>query len=127
MKNSSWIIYRILVFLLGPIFKWYYKIKIINKKVIPKEGPIILCGNHRDFKDQFPVIISTKRVIHWMSKKEYFDGPFAFLFKILGCISVDRENHGGDSLVIASEYLKKGGAIGIFPEGTRNKTKKEGF
>ena len=117
--------YRIITWISRPFFKLIYNVKIVNKEVIPKKGPIIFAGNHLDVKDQLPVIASTKRVIHWMSKKEYFEGKFAWFFKLMGCIAVDRENHGGDSLKIAKKYLKENGAIGIFPEGTRNKTEHE--
>jgi 1-acyl-sn-glycerol-3-phosphate acyltransferase len=119
-KNSFG--YRLLRPILGPMFKWYYNVKIINKDVIPKNGPIILCGNHLNFKDQFPVIISTKRVIHWLSKREYFDGPNRWFFKFVGCISVDRSIHDKSAKDSALAYLNDGFAIGLFPEGTRNKT-----
>ena len=39
------------------------------------------------------------------------------------CISVDRQNHDGKAKDEAIKTLKEGGAIGLFPEGTRNKTK----
>ena len=55
-----------------------------------------------------------------MAKKEYFDGPFAWFFKAAGCISVDREHHGGNSKEIAEKVLNKKWALGIYPEGTRN-------
>lgn len=115
--------YKIIKFILGPIFKLYYRPKIINKKVIPKDGPIIICGNHKHVYDQCPIIISTKRVIHYMAKKEYFDSKFAWFFKIAGCISVNRQIKDNDATEKALEILKNNGAIGIFPEGTRNKTK----
>ena len=115
--------YKIIKFILGPIFKLYYRPKIINKKVIPKDGPIIICGNHKHVYDQCPIIISTKRVIHYMAKKEYFDSKFAWFFKMAGCISVNRQIKDNDATEKALEILKNNGAIGIFPEGTRNKTK----
>ena len=108
--------------ILGPIFKWYYKPTIINKEVIPKEGPILIVGNHKHLFDQCLAIISTKRVIHYMAKKEYFDGKLAPLFRLVGCIPVDRERRDFASAKSALAVLKKGGAVGIFPEGTRNKT-----
>lgn len=115
--------YKIIKFILGPIFKLYYRPKIINKKVIPKDGPIIICGNHKHVYDQCPIIISTKRVIHYMAKKEYFDSKFVWFFKMAGCISVNRQIKDNDATEKALEILKNNGAIGIFPEGTRNKTK----
>lgn len=125
MKSKNELIYKIIRFITKPFFRILYPVKIINKDVIPKTGPIILCGNHLDIKDQLPVITSTKRAIHWMSKKEYFEGKFSWFFRLVGCICVDRENHGGNALKIAEELLQDKKAIGIFPEGTRNKTKQE--
>ncbi len=121
-KLSEWG-YKGLKPILGPIFKFYYKPKIYNKEVIPKEGPIIIVGNHKHMMDQCSVIVSTKRVVHYMAKKEYFDGKFACFFKITGCIRVDRSIHDEEAKSLAIEVLENGGAIGLFPEGTRNKTK----
>lgn len=108
---------------LSPIFKIYYGPKIINKEVIPKEGPIIICANHKHLFDQNLVLISTRRVVNYMAKKEYFDGKFAWFFKLVGCISVDRSLKDEVATLTAINILNEGGAIGIFPEGTRNKTK----
>ena len=39
-----------------------------------------------------------------------------------GCISVNRSIHDEDAKNAALDVLNSGGAIGLFPEGTRNKT-----
>lgn len=108
--------------ILGPIFRFYYNPQVINKEAIPNDGPILVVGNHKHVMDQCSVIISTKRIIHYMAKKEYFDGKMAWFFRAVGCISVDREAHDGVAKGEAIEVLNDGGAIGLFPEGTRNKT-----
>jgi len=114
--------YRLLKPILAPIFKFYYRPRVINKEVIPNDGPILIVGNHMHIMDQCSIIISTKRVVHYMAKKEYFDGKFAWFFKMVGCISVDRSIHDDVAKSQALEVLENGGAIGLFPEGTRNKT-----
>lgn len=115
--------YRILRPILGLIFKLYYHPKIIGKENIPKKESIIVAGNHKHVMDQCGVIISTKRVIHYMAKKEYFDSKFAWFFKMMGCISVNRSIHDENAKCEALNVLNDGKALGIFPEGTRNKTK----
>lgn len=106
-----------------PLFKLYYNPKIVNKEYIPKKGPIVIAGNHKHLYDQFLVIGATNRGIHYMAKKEYFDNKKTkWFFKSAGCISVDRKNHDTNAKNMALDVLKDNGAIGIFPEGTRNKT-----
>lgn len=124
MKNKDKMLpYRILKPILGPIFKWYYHPTIIGKENIPTTGPILIVGNHKHLYDQCLAIISTKRPIHYMAKKEYFDGKFAWFFKMVGCIPVDRSKKDPHATEEALKVLKNGFALGLFPEGTRNKTK----
>ena len=58
-----------------------------------------------------------------MAKKEYFDGKMAWFFKMVGCIPVDRSKKDDNATSKALEVLNQGFALGLFPEGTRNKTK----
>ena len=123
MTSKVPFLYRLGRFILGPIFKWYYHPTIIGKENIPKEGPIIIAGNHKHLYDQCLTIVATKRGIHYMAKKEYFDDKkVSWFFKGTGCISVDRKHKDDQATSLALSVLNDGGAIGIFPEGTRNKT-----
>ena len=111
----------------SPILRLYFKLKykptIINKEVIPKDGPILIVSNHKHIFDQCFTIMATKRVIHYMAKKEYFDDKkVAWFFKAAGCIPVDRSIHDDSAKSRALAVLNDGGAVGLFPEGTRNKT-----
>ena len=123
IKEKHKITYNILKYILMPIFIFYYRPKIINKEFIPKKGPIIFCGNHKHLFDQNLVCISTKRMPHYMAKIEYLnDKKVSWFFKAAGCIFVDRNVHNDGSKDEAINLLNKGYAVGIFPEGTRNKT-----
>ena len=85
---------------------------------IPSSGRVILAGTHKSIFDPFALITATKRQIHFLAKKELFDGLFGFLFKNLGLIKVDRKKHSVDALTPSIDYLKAEEVIGIFPEGT---------
>ena len=61
-------------------------------------------------------------MVHYLAKKEYFDGKFAWFFKLAGCIPVNRKIKDTKASTHAIELLKSGHAVGLFPEGTRNKT-----
>lgn len=115
--------YIILTPIMRVLFRLYYHPKIINREVIPKDGPILIVGNHKHVYDQCLTIMATKRVIHYMAKKEYFEGKLAWFFKLVGCIPVNRQIKDKVAVNQALDVLNHGGAIGLFPEGTRNKTK----
>lgn len=114
--------YKLLTPFMRVAFRLYYNPRIIGADKIPADGSIVIAGNHKHVYDQCLTIMATKRVIHYMAKKEYFDGKLAPLFKFVGCIPVDRSRRDFSSAMSAMKVLKKDGAIGIFPEGTRNKT-----
>lgn len=120
-KNNFW--YKIFKLILKPIFILYYNPKIYNKEYLNISGPIIIAGNHKHVYDQCLTIISTKRYINYMAKKEYFDSKDAWFFRLVGAIPVDRSKKDEEAVNSAINILNNGGAIGIFPEGTRNKTK----
>lgn len=115
--------YRLLTPLMRVLFRIYYNPKIINKEVIPKDGAVLIVGNHKHLFDQCLTIMATHRTIHYMAKKEYFDGKMAWFFKFVGCISVNRSTKDKEAVNKAIDILNNGGAVGLFPEGTRNKTK----
>ncbi len=116
--------YKIFTPILGSIFKLYYKPKIIGKENVPKDGPIIMAANHIHLMDQCGPILSTKRVIHYMAKNEYFvKKRTAWFFKLAGCIPVNRQIHDEHAKEEAMKVLYDKKALGIFPEGTRNRTK----
>lgn len=117
------VLYRVGKFLFTPLFKFYFNPTIIGAENIPEEGSILIVGDHINFFDQFNAIISTKRFITYMAKKEYFDDKkVAWFFKATGCIPVNRSIHDENAKKRAMEVLESGNALGLFPEGTRNKT-----
>ena len=129
-KNNKMICYKIFRIVLGPIYKFWYNPKITGKENIPKEGRFIIVGNHINIMDQCNVIIATKRCIHYMAKKEYFDpkykeGKFPWFFRGAGCIPVDRSKKDEEATHAALEVLESGEVLGLFPEGTRNGLKEE--
>lgn len=114
-------LYNILRPIITGFYKFYFRPTIIGSENIPKEGRIILAGNHTSNFDAPLVICSTKRTVHFLAKKELWDGPKKIIFANLGLIPVDRKNKDGNALIMAERILKQEKVIGIFPEGTTEK------
>lgn len=122
MKKNKMLGFRFFKGLLGIFFLIFFRPKIVGREKIPKDGGVILAGNHRHIFDPCMPILSTKRPVHYMAKKELFNSPIGWFFKVVGCIPVDRGHDNTDSKEAALEVLREGEVLGIFPEGTRNKS-----
>lgn len=114
--------FRVLSRILLPVFSFYYNPRVVGKGKIPEKGAVVISSNHKHVMDQCMAALATKRPINYMAKSEYFKGPFAWFFKLTGCICVNRNGSDEEAKASANAVLSNGGALGIFPEGTRNKT-----
>ncbi len=115
--------YNFLKYPLGLLFKFYYPFKCVNQEYAKVEGPVIYCGNHIHLMDQCLVILKTPRPIHFMAKQEYFlNKKVSWFFKMVHCIPVNRKIHDDEAKNQAMAVLENDKALGLFPEGTRNKT-----
>ena len=116
------ILYKILRPIITILFKIIYRPTINGKENILKNGSIVLAGNHTNYFDSLLLISSTKRTVHFMAKDELSKGIFSPIFKNMGLIFVNRKIKDKNSLNKAIEYLNDNKVIGIFPEGTINRT-----
>ena len=127
MKNFFRKVVRIIV--RGAIFiycKIVYRLKIMGIENIPKKGAVIFCGNHRNFLDAPLVEITCKRDdARFLAKEELAKNVFLrFLGKVFNVILVKRNDKDLGPMKESLKTLKQGGAIALFPEGTRNGLKK---
>lgn len=120
MKEPT--LYRVIRRPLSAIFKAIYKPTVTGKRNIPESGRIILAGNHTNYFDCLLVACATKRCVHYLAKDELMKGPLGFVFKGLGIIPVNRRTKDRAAYLSALETLRDEKMIGIFPEGTINRT-----
>lgn len=114
-------------FIAKPLIYMYIKIafrpKIIGIDNIPKTSGVVLAGNHTNNLDSVMIAAINKRVVHFLAKDSLLKGPKKIIFKHMGIIPVNRGVHDKDALKKAIDALNNERVIGIFPEGTTNKTK----
>ncbi|MEJ5915691.1 lysophospholipid acyltransferase family protein [Pseudokineococcus sp. 1T1Z-3] len=87
---------------------------------VPADGPVLLASNHLSFLDGPLLMGMAPRGTHFLVKKEMFVGPMATLLHGCGQIPVDRTGDRA-ALTTAVGVLRRGGSVGVFPEGTRGR------
>jgi 1-acyl-sn-glycerol-3-phosphate acyltransferase len=109
--------------LLIPIFYLLYNYRIIGRENIPKEGAYIACGNHVSAIDPIFIGISLPQKMYFMAKAELFKNKMlSILLKGLCVFPIKRGEADIKSIKTSLKLLSNGEVLGLFPEGTRNKT-----
>ena len=108
----------------GAIYIWckiYYRAEIIGLENIPKDEPLIFCGNHRNYLDPPLIVATAKRDIKLLAKEELYKNKFlAALGCVFEAIPVKRDEKDISAIKTSLKDLKEGKCIALFPEGTRN-------
>ncbi|ULG71332.1 lysophospholipid acyltransferase family protein [Macrococcus brunensis] len=97
------------------------KLKVIDKKYLPKDPAYILTCTHRSMVEIIVLAMAVYPLeIHYMAKKELFKNRFLnWLFTSVGAFPVNRENPGPSTLKIPVKLLRNNQTVGMFPSGSR--------
>ena len=117
--------YRIVRLIVRFLFLSLFRPRIKGIENIPKNENYILAGNHTKWLDPVMLVAIVKDEIHFLAKDSLFKGITKPIVKGMGAIPVNRKIHDHQALENAIDALRKGAVIGIFPEGTINREKKE--
>ena len=115
--------YWLLKFLLTPILRFLFRVRVEGLEHVPTEGGAILASNHVSFCDSIFLPLVLRRRITFVAKAEYFeDRKTAWFFRAVGQIPIKREGGSASqrALESAREVLESGELFGIYPEGTRS-------
>lgn len=129
-----------------PIALRKYRPIVIGDENIPKRGPVVFAGNHRNKLDPVLIGATSPRSIHWGALLRMFQGKenlfnsttktipchlSAAFITAMGAVPIARKTDA-DYLKINMESIRKlcqiliwGGAAGLFPEGTLNRRPEE--
>ena len=116
------ILYRITRPLIKVFMKIFFRPTYIGTELIPTDVNFILAGNHTSYLDPLLLMSSTNKTIHFLAKDSLAKGIKGLLFRSMGIIPVNRKIHDKNALKTAEEELLNEKVIGIFPEGTINRT-----
>lgn len=115
--------YRVLHKVLPVVVRRWLTLRVDGLENVPLRGPVILACNHLSFLDSIVLPLHVPRPVYFLGKSEYFDSWRTRWF-VEGCGVVPVHRTGGDrsrdSLTTGVEILRRGDALGIYPEGTRS-------
>ena len=87
---------------------------------VPLKGGVILASNHASFLDPPLVGSGLQRDINYLARESLFRYPgIGALLRSWNSVPVDRDGGGAAGLRAILDRLLAGGAIILFPEGTR--------
>ncbi len=111
----GWICFRAL-------YKFYFRWRVFNPERVPLTGPVILASNHSSFLDPPLVGAGVTRGINYLARENLFRFPvLGWILHQWQVVPVDREGGGAKGLKAILDRLLDGGAIILFPEGTRTR------
>jgi 1-acyl-sn-glycerol-3-phosphate acyltransferase len=111
----GWLGYRAL-------FRFYFRWRVYNAERVPLAGGVILASNHASYLDPPLVGAGIRRGINYLARENLFRFPvMGWVLRQWQVVPVDREGGGAAGLRAILERLLAGGAIILFPEGTRTR------
>src|ERR1051326_7881823 len=104
------------------IYATYFRWRVYDPENVPMTGPVILACNHASFIDPPLVGSGLRRPINYLARESLFRFPvLGAILRSWNAVPVDREGGGAAGLRAILDRLLAGGAILLFPEGTRSK------
>ena len=109
--------------LLRSVFNVISNVEVIGQENIPASGGYVLATSHVSRLDTlFLMLSSSRKDIVGMVAREYRRAPFfGWFLEKLGVIWITREGYDFQAFREASAFLKKGGIVGLAPEGSRSR------
>jgi 1-acyl-sn-glycerol-3-phosphate acyltransferase len=104
----------------GALVKLFAPLRHYGTERVPRHGPVVLCFNHFSWLDPWAIGSVTPRTVYYVAKQEAhanrFIGPF---IRIFGTLPVRRGESDREAVRLMREVVRRGDALGMFPEGTR--------
>ena len=100
------------------------RLTVEGRENIPPTGPVIVAVNHTHNMDPALIGVIMPWPVRFLAKRELVtqgNAASRWIVRNWGMIPITRDRLDREALRTARDYLQGGGAIGMFPEGTRSR------
>jgi len=95
--------------------------RITGAELVPASGPVVVVANHIGLMDGPLLVGAMPRPTAVIVRGGFFVGPLGWLLRASGQIPLEDADGGRSALGAARSLLRDGGAVAVFPEGSRGK------
>jgi 1-acyl-sn-glycerol-3-phosphate acyltransferase len=116
----SWAIGRVMI---SPAVRLVAPLRVYGEERVPLEGGLVFALNHFSWLDPPAFGTASPRSMHFMAKIELYGVPgLAQALRTLGAFSVRRGESDREAVRTMRRLLREGEAVGLFAEGTRQRS-----
>ncbi|HXR31998.1 MAG TPA: 1-acyl-sn-glycerol-3-phosphate acyltransferase [Solirubrobacterales bacterium] len=116
------VLYLLARVFMTPFFLVYFRYTRTGREHARLKGGLIVAANHRSFLDPFAIggALPWGRPMNYVAKVELFERRWqGWILSRLGAFPIRRGESDEESVETARQVVERGGAVCIFPEGTR--------
>ena len=118
--DAVWSVGRVTI---QPVVQVITRLRVYGTGRVPLEGGLVIACNHFSWIDPPALGAATPRTVYFLAKVEAHRVPgLGELMRAFGTLSVRRGESDRDAVRLMRQIVREGNALGMFVEGTRQRS-----
>jgi 1-acyl-sn-glycerol-3-phosphate acyltransferase len=118
--DASWAVGRLTI---GSLVRLFAPLRVYGRERVPRDGGVVLAFNHFHWLDPPAFGAASPRTVYFMAKAEaHRVAGLGQLIRAFGTFSVRRGESDREAVRMMRTIVRDGHALGLFAEGTRQRS-----